>query len=75
GCWNQAAGNSNHLLVASAKANKIARKINQNFMLGTMCALSGIYPMTCKPEDVFGAYEFRRKSVDVFRHHDERILS
>ena len=44
-----------HLLVASAKANKIARKINPNFMLGTMCALSGIYPMTCKPEDVFGA--------------------
>lgn len=52
-----------HLLVASAKANKIARKINPNFMLGTMCALSGIYPMTCKPEDVFGAYEFRRKAL------------
>ena len=32
-------------------------------MLGTMCALSGIYPMTCKPEDVFGAYEFRRKAL------------
>lgn len=52
-----------HLLVASAKANKIARKINPNFVLGTMCALSGIYPSTCHPEDVFGAYEFRRKAL------------
>jgi 6-phospho-beta-glucosidase len=52
-----------HLLVASAKANQIARKINPDFMLGTMCALSGIYPMTCRPEDVFGAYEFRRKAL------------
>lgn len=52
-----------HLLVASAMANQIARKINPDFMLGTMCALSGIYPMTCRPEDVFGAYEFRRKAL------------
>ncbi len=52
-----------HLLVASALANQAARKINPNFMLGTMCALSGIYPMTCHPNDVFGAYEFRRKAL------------
>ena len=52
-----------HLLVASARANEIARKINPHFMLGTMCALSGIYPATCHPDDVFGAYEFRRKAL------------
>ena len=52
-----------HMLVASAMANKIAREINPNFMLGTMCALSGIYPATCHPDDVFGAYEFRRKAL------------
>ncbi|HFF2554307.1 TPA: family 1 glycosylhydrolase [Listeria monocytogenes] len=52
-----------HLLVASAKANKIAREINPDFMLGTMCALSGIYPATSHPDDVFGSYEFRRKAL------------
>lgn len=52
-----------HLLVSSALANKMARSINPHFMLGTMCALSGIYPMTCHPDDVFGAYEFRRKAL------------
>lgn len=25
--------------------------------------MSGIYPATCHPEDVFGAYEFRRKAL------------
>ena len=52
-----------HMLVASAMANKMAREINPHFMLGTMCALSGIYPATCHPDDVFGAYEFRRKAL------------
>lgn len=52
-----------HLLVASALANEIARKINPDFMMGAMLALSGIYPATCHPEDVFGAYEFRRKAL------------
>ena len=35
-----------HMLVASSMANKMAREINPHFMLGTMCALSGIYPST-----------------------------
>ncbi len=52
-----------HLLVASAMANRIARQINPSFMLGTMCALSGIFPATCHPDDVFGAYEFRRRAL------------
>lgn len=52
-----------YLLVASAKANAVARKINPAFRLGAMCALSGIYPATCHPDDVFGAYHFRRKAL------------
>lgn len=52
-----------HLLVASAYANKIARNINPNFKLGCMLALSGIYPATCHPKDVFGAYDFRRRAL------------
>ena len=52
-----------HLLVASALANSMARKINPDFMLGAMLALSGIYPATCHPDDVFGAYAFRRKAL------------
>ena len=31
--------------------------------MGAMLALSGIYPATCHPEDVFGAYAFRRKAL------------
>ena len=52
-----------HLLVASSYANKIAREINPNFKLGCMLALSGIYPATCHPKDVFGAYDFRRRAL------------
>ncbi|MEK5026272.1 glycoside hydrolase family 1 protein [Paenibacillus sp. FSL M7-1046] len=52
-----------HLMVASALANKLARTINPDFRMGAMLALSGIYPATCHPDDVFGAYEFRRKAL------------
>ena len=48
-----------HMLVASAMANKMAREINPHFMLGTMCALSGIYPATCHPDDVALAYDMQ----------------
>ena len=52
-----------HLMVASALANKAAKAINPAFQMGAMLALSGIYPATCHPEDVFGAYAFRRKAL------------
>ena len=60
-----------HLMVASALANKAAKIINPDFQMGAMLALSGIYPATCHPEDVFGAYAFRRKALlfsDVLFH-------
>ena len=28
-----------------------------------LLGLSGIYPMTCQPDDVFGAYDFRRRAL------------
>lgn len=40
-------------MVASALANKLARTINPDFKMGAMLALSGIYPATCHPDDVF----------------------
>ena len=52
-----------HLMVASSLANRIAKEINADFQMGAMLALSGIYPATCHPDDVFGAYEFRRKAL------------
>ncbi|MGQ4242173.1 glycoside hydrolase family 1 protein [Enterococcus casseliflavus] len=52
-----------HLFVANARANKLALEINKNFKVGCMLALSGIYPQDCKPENVFGALEFRRRAL------------
>ena len=52
-----------HLMVASSLSNKIGHEINPDFRIGCMLALSGIYPMTCLPEDVFGAYDFRRRAL------------
>jgi 6-phospho-beta-glucosidase len=52
-----------HILVAAAKANKLGHSINPDFKIGLMLALSGIYPMSCHPDDVFGAYDFRRRAL------------
>jgi 6-phospho-beta-glucosidase len=42
---------SYNLLLASAKAVEIGRKINQNFMIGGMVTDCYSYPYTCSPED------------------------
>lgn len=49
-----------HIFVANAKSIEIARKINPNFKIGCMVNSSTMYPATCKPEDVLGAYNARR---------------
>ncbi|MEG0365554.1 MAG: glycoside hydrolase family 1 protein, partial [Coprobacillus sp.] len=59
-CIFQAAHN---MFVASAKANKLCHKIIPEAKIGCMLSLSGVYPNTCKPEDVFGAYSLRRRSL------------
>ena len=50
-------------MVARSLTNKLAHEINPDFMMGTMLALSGIYPKTCHPEDVLGAMQFRRRAL------------
>lgn len=52
-----------HLMVASSKANKLGHSINPENKIGCMLALSGIYPKTCHPDDVFGSYLFRRRAL------------
>lgn len=52
-----------HLMVAVGRAKAAGKRINPDFKIGVMLALSGIYPATCHPDDVFGAYEFRRKAL------------
>ena len=59
-CRFQAAHN---MFVASSKANKLCHEIIPEAKIGCMLSLSGIYPHTCKPEDVLGAYQLRRRSL------------
>jgi 6-phospho-beta-glucosidase len=54
---------SHNMFVASAKANRLCHRIIPDAKIGCMLSLSGIYPATCKPEDVFGSYEYRRRSL------------
>ena len=59
-CKFQAAHN---MFVASSLANKLCHEIIPEAHIGCMLSLSGVYPNTCKPEDVLGAYQLRRRSL------------
>lgn len=52
-----------HLFVANAKAVALGHSINSDYKIGCMLALSGIYPLNCKPENVMGALNFRRRAL------------
>jgi len=52
-----------HIFVASSLATKMAHELMEECMIGTMYALSPVYPLTSKPEDVFAQVEARRKSL------------
>ena len=54
---------AHHLFVANAKAIKLGHEINPDFQIGSMLSLSGIYPESCKPEDVMGTVDFRRRAL------------
>ena len=54
---------SHNMFVASSIANKLCHEIIPDAKIGCMLSLSGVYPATCKPEDVFGAYNLRRRSL------------
>lgn len=52
-----------HLMVAASLAVKMGHEIDPKFEIGCMMALSGIYPLTCHPEDVMGTLQFRRRAL------------
>lgn len=54
---------SHHMFVASAIATKLCHEIIPDAKMGAMLSLSGVYPNTCHPDDVFEAYELRRRSL------------
>lgn len=52
-----------HMFVASAKVVKIAHEIDPENMVGTMYALSQMYPKTCDPQDIMASYMKRRNNL------------
>ncbi|WMC91498.1 glycoside hydrolase family 1 protein [Kineothrix sp. MB12-C1] len=49
-----------HQMVASAEVKKMAREINDKMQIGMMNGEDYVYPASCKPEDVFAAFERNR---------------
>lgn len=54
---------AHHMFIASALATKMAHELMNECMIGTMYALSPVYALTSKPEDVFAQVEARRKTL------------
>jgi 6-phospho-beta-glucosidase len=53
-----------HLFIANALATKRMRAADPNALMGVMCSFSSLatYPVDCNPENIFGAFEFKRNS-------------
>ncbi|MBE6128957.1 MAG: glycosyl hydrolase family protein [Erysipelotrichaceae bacterium] len=51
-----------HMFVASAKAVIMGHEMMPGSMFGAMYAMSGLYPATCKPEDMFRHMQVRREN-------------
>lgn len=59
---------AHYQLVASAQAIELGHQINPAFQIGCMIAMSPLYPMSCKPEDMMAsmvAYQRRYWLADV----------
>jgi len=54
---------AHHIFVANAIANRLCHEIIPDALIGCMLSLSGVYPNTCHPDDVFAAMELRRRSL------------
>lgn len=54
---------AHHQFVASALAKKACSELVPGGQMGCMLQLGGIYPATCKPDDVFAAMQVRRRSL------------
>lgn len=52
-----------HLFVASSKAIEMGHKMMPEAQFGAMFAMSPVYPLTCKPEDVFAQMTARRRTL------------
>lgn len=65
-------------LTASARAVKIGHKINPDFQIGCMIAMTPIYPFSCNPKDILMAQSAMQKrfwfmDVHVRGHYPEYI--
>ncbi len=54
---------AHHMFVASALANKLCHELIPDAKIGCMLSLSGVYPNTCSPDDVFDTMQLRRLSL------------
>lgn len=54
---------SHHMFVASALAAKACRELAPKAKFGCMLQMGGIYPATCKPDDVFATMQVRRRTL------------
>lgn len=54
-----------HMFVASARVVKMGHEMMPGSRFSTMYALSEIYPATCKPADVWTAYQKRREQLMI----------
>ena len=52
---------AHYMFVASARACKLLHEVDPTCKYGCMIASSTLYPATCNPVDVFGAYRARRR--------------
>lgn len=52
-----------NMLVVSALATKLLKEVSPEAQMGAMLSLSGMYPATSDPRDVFASYQMRRKSL------------
>lgn len=54
---------AHYQFVANAIANQLCHDIIPDARIGCMLSLSTVYPSTCHPDDVFEAYQVRRRSL------------
>jgi 6-phospho-beta-glucosidase len=54
---------AHNMFVASALATKLVHEIVPEGRMGAMLSLSGVYPATCDPADVFESMQLRQRSL------------
>ncbi len=52
-----------HMFIANSLAIKMAKEYREDCMVAVMYALSPVYSLTCKPEDVFAQLDVRRRTL------------